>query len=482
MTDTLDTQIRMLVTELMDAAPQAPSVADIELLQARRSLDHEPSVVDDIGRRGSRKRGRHFRLAAAVAVVAVIVVVAGLLVLNGGGSPQSGRAGAQTGTWKLMDDQLKGTWQQNTKGGPPPGSLSCPTASTCYAMSGTYHSPSAEVPLLSLALYVSTDLGATWTAFRMPHGFVPTSDLACGAVSDCAAGGTHNGKPALLATTDGGHSFSIDPLPVGVGHLDTLSCTASGFCAGLAADSEALNVTPTHATFLSTNDGGKTFADAPILAGDSMQSLVCSSSLNCTAVGWNDVLGSNDITAGLAARTTDGGQTWTAGALPAGLGVSYLSQLACRGCGELSSQRHHCDFCRQPPSAALPQIDPIGAAAGGDLAHHPLQCAGPSGSCHLPSRIRLSDPARIQDSSGRATGRYLWGTHSKDLFHQRYRFDHRRRTDLDARCVADQRARTDGFRPVLSHKERMLGGRQRGCSPTRRRDTLRSLHGCARDH
>jgi photosystem II stability/assembly factor-like uncharacterized protein len=328
-TDTLDIQIRMLVTELMDAAPQAPSVADIDLLLARRSLDHDRSVVDDIGPRGSRRRSRHFRLAAAGAVAAVIVVVAGLLVLNGGGAPPGGRTDAQTGTWKLMDDQLKGTWQQNTKGGPPPGSLSCPTTSTCYAMSGTYYSPSAGAPLLSLALYVSTDLGATWTAFRMPHGFAPTSDLACGAVSDCAAGGTYNGKPALLATTDGGHSFSINPLPVGAGHLDTLSCTSSGFCAGLAADSEALNVTPTHATFLSTNDGGKTFTDAPILADDSMQSLACSSSLDCTAVGWNDALGSNDITAGVAARTTDGGQTWTAGALPAGFGISYLSQLAC---------------------------------------------------------------------------------------------------------------------------------------------------------
>jgi hypothetical protein len=46
-TDTLDTQIRILVTELMDSAPQAPSITDIELLQARRSIDIEgPSSID----------------------------------------------------------------------------------------------------------------------------------------------------------------------------------------------------------------------------------------------------------------------------------------------------------------------------------------------------------------------------------------------------------------------------------------------------
>jgi hypothetical protein len=114
-----------------------------------------------------------------------------------------------------------------------------------------------------------------------------------------------------------------------VGHLDTLSCPSSGFCAGLAAASEFLQAGATHATFLSTSDGGRTFSDAPILAGDSMQSLSCSSSLDCTAVGWSDGLGLNDSTAGVAARTTDGGRKWEAGALPAGLGINGLSQLSC---------------------------------------------------------------------------------------------------------------------------------------------------------
>jgi hypothetical protein len=57
-TDILDTQIRMLVTELMGAAPQAPSITDIELLQARRSTDLEGSVINraDSGRQRRRAR------------------------------------------------------------------------------------------------------------------------------------------------------------------------------------------------------------------------------------------------------------------------------------------------------------------------------------------------------------------------------------------------------------------------------------------
>ena len=58
MTDILDSQIRILVTELMDSAPQAPSITDIELLQARRSNDLERPVVDKSDPHQQRRRAR----------------------------------------------------------------------------------------------------------------------------------------------------------------------------------------------------------------------------------------------------------------------------------------------------------------------------------------------------------------------------------------------------------------------------------------
>ena len=290
----------------------------------------------------------HLRPVAASAVISAIVIIAGALVLVGGsnapngpttperqagrplsGGAQGGTGHVLTGTWKLMDDTLSGTWQQNTTGGPPPGYLSCPSPSICYARGGQYASADAGASLLSESLYVSTDVGVTWTRFAMPQGFDPTSPLACGGRSDCVVGGTDNGQPVLVTTNDGGQTFGVTPLPAGVGHLDTLSCPSAEFCAGLAAPSEQLAIGATDATFLSTSDGGKTFSDSPILSGDSMESLNCSSSTDCTAVGWNDTLTPNDPTAGVTARTTDGGRTWSAGALPGGFGISYLSQLSC---------------------------------------------------------------------------------------------------------------------------------------------------------
>jgi photosystem II stability/assembly factor-like uncharacterized protein len=254
---------------------------------------------------------------------------------------------------------LSGTWQQNTTGGPPPGYLSCPGPSTCYAMSGLYASPKAGSPLLAESLYVSTDVGATWTQLSMPQGFAPTSPLACGAVSDCAAGGTDNGRPVLVTTDDGGHTFVTTPLPDGVGHLDTLSCPTSEFCAGLAASSEFLAVGATKATFLSTSDGGKTFSDSSILSGDSMVSLTCSTSTDCTAAGRGDALGPNDATSGVVAKTTDGGQKWIAGMLPAGFGISSFSQLSCADALHCSVNGLINIAVQNPPQcASIPQRQP----------------------------------------------------------------------------------------------------------------------------
>ena len=262
MSSSLDTEIRLVVTALVESAPPAPSLAEIEAREAqfassRREGDEEPW--------SSKPNRARTRRVAIVFAIAACVVIAGSLVLAGRGVDHGGPVRAQAGTWKLMDDQLSGTWQQNPKGGPPPGYLRCPTTSVCYVMSGTYKSVRAGAHLFAESLYVTTNLGKSWARLPMPQGFDPTSELACGSSSMCAAGGTDDGTPVLLTTNDGGHTFEMTPLPAGVGHLDALTCVSAQSCAGLAALSEALNITTTDATLLSTNDGGRTFQDAQSL-------------------------------------------------------------------------------------------------------------------------------------------------------------------------------------------------------------------------
>jgi hypothetical protein len=53
--------------------------------------------------------------------------------------------------------------------------------------------------------------------------------------------------------------------------------------------------------------GGSGFVDHPILPGDSMQALACSSDLDGVAVGTSEALGPDDLTAGVVAVTDNGG-------------------------------------------------------------------------------------------------------------------------------------------------------------------------------
>ena len=64
-----------------------------------------------------------------------------------------------------MDDNVSGTWQQNDQG-PPPGYLTCPDASTCFDMSGSYASDSASAAT-SESVYSSNDFGSTWTVYPL---------------------------------------------------------------------------------------------------------------------------------------------------------------------------------------------------------------------------------------------------------------------------------------------------------------------------
>ncbi len=284
--------------------------------------------------------------AAAAAVVVLLAALAGVGVIGGNGAlsrpfttawrrarlfvhASSRASSARHGTWRLVDALLTGTWQQNDYG-PPPGLFSCSPDGTCYVLAGKYPSAMAGAPLLSETLYVTTDEGATWSALPLPSGLVPRTPLECSGPQWCATGGTYDGQPVLAATTDGGHSFTIDPLPTSAGTLRTLSCPATMVCEGLAATSTQ-GTTPVDATLLATDDGGGTFKDEQILTGDSMVALACTSPTDCTVVGMTDAsMGDVVVTAGVSAVTSNQGRTWAAGSFPTGFGIDRgLTSLSC---------------------------------------------------------------------------------------------------------------------------------------------------------
>jgi hypothetical protein len=240
---------------------------------------------------------------------------------------------APKGTWSLVSYITDEGWQQNTTG-PEPGHLTCPTASTCYVLGD--NSTSDSGPAIMDSFYVSNDGALSWSVLPVPQGVDFTTPLACATAQSCAAGATYNGQPVYVSTSNGGHSFTIDPLPAADGTLYALDCPSLNLCAGLGAANADGNNVPVDATFVSTTTNGASFSDTPFSAGESMTSLACPTASNCVAVGTTDVQNADGSVSGISASTNNGGQNWTNGALPLGFGIAdYPSQLSC-------SDAEHC--------------------------------------------------------------------------------------------------------------------------------------------
>jgi hypothetical protein len=226
-------------------------------------------------------------------------------------------------------------WQQNTTG-PEPGNLTCPTASTCYVTGD--NATSSFGPANYDSLYVSNDGALSWSVLPVPTGVDFTTPLSCASAQSCGAGATFNKQPVYISTSDGGHSFTIDPLPASYGTLYSLDCTSSNFCAGLVATSVNVNDAPFDATFLSTTNDGLSFADAALPTGQSMDSLACPTSADCVVVGTSDAHGADALFNGVVAQTSNGGESWTSGALPLGFGIANdPAQISC-------SDAQHCSI------------------------------------------------------------------------------------------------------------------------------------------
>lgn len=319
------------------------SIPDPDLLVAR-SITNAMTPHHTSASRKIRAAARQRPIAAALLVaasLAVIVAISVTVLSSGSGltapvhtawkaaRPLPGsvtHVTAPAGTFVLADYITTASWQQNVTG-PEPGYLTCPTSLTCYVTGDSTVSSSGPVVLETL--YISTDGALDWSVLPLPAGVDFTTPFTCSSADVCAAGATDKNQPVLISTVDGGHSFTISPLPSADGKLYSLSCPSSDFCAGLAGTSVDANLTPIDATFLSTTNDGLTFSDSPLPSGDSMESLDCPTATSCVAVGTSNALGINDWTSGVVATTTDGGQSWSSGALPEGFGVNYLSRLTC---------------------------------------------------------------------------------------------------------------------------------------------------------
>ena len=325
--DTLDQKIRSLVVQLIESAPPGPPLPDAGAVSRRRA-----------------RRRRHRSGLAGALVLAVTLIAVGLVVPA---LARPGRAPAEAVVapkWVLISD-VNLTWTEAP--GQAPGvpinlSLTCPSATTCYAAGpgGTQ---------------ITTDAGKTWRAL------VSGSSLAVGPVSclsarTCAVLGVGRSlQPLFLETTDSGRTWTSVAGPAGLsgdygwtdqdiypdGPID-LSCVTAASCVvtatngGADCSSPAVNCAPS-LVFVTTN-GGRTWSEGAPPPGYVPVKVRCFSGGKCISTG--------GARGGAAVYSSDDGVTWSLSSMPPGLGlVGALS------CSEATNCMAAADPEYAPPSA-----------------------------------------------------------------------------------------------------------------------------------
>ena len=228
------------------------------------------------------------------------------------------------------------TWRPETVNVTDPTNLTdiaCPDRHHCMAV-GTADGNGA----LSATVLVTSDGGRIWRSMDAPAGSTDLSAVTCSTVGDCLVLASNGTAYWSASTTDGGKVWQRNgTLPAGFSGPsavicpDTETCMTAGYVPGLPGrGTGAIAV---------TDDGGTTWAAATVPAGVGLlHSIACASTLYCLAVGTTSTT-LTDVAEGHGEMlaTTDGGNAWTAVTAPAGVddafGIACPSMSNCAAVG-----------------------------------------------------------------------------------------------------------------------------------------------------
>jgi len=237
-------------------------------------------------------------------------------------------------------------------------SLSCVTATTCLALSGTttggevvrttndgasWHDvtppKSSNFDLFvtcvsattcfmatETALYVSGNLGSTWTLATLPSAIaseITVESVACATTTRCFAVATFEFLPIILSSTNGGRTWGIGHKITGSDFWfsDEMACASSTRCVSMAETqnlfSSGFAEAPLEYAYANSTWAPRYEFGEQVYA---VVGLSCQSSGTCEAAA--------DVSNGpaVALTSSDGGLTWTSQSLP--LQVAYA--MTCR--------------------------------------------------------------------------------------------------------------------------------------------------------
>lgn len=256
--------------------------------------------------------------AARLGAVIVALMAVGATAACGSGSSRSPATSAPASTPAAS----LGPWQGKLTAATLPASVqmlrsvACVTARRCWAVGSTNATSSTPA---GAAMVVTTDGGATWSVQSLPPGLGYLSGIACASTRACTAVGqvglTDTGPGAIITTSDGGGSWALQTVPGGTTDVTAVACRRTGRCL-------ALGVVSGRVTTLTPSISGAWAAGGALGAPSSVATaLTCSDSTHCWATADQSVDVGHVI--GVIAATTNGGTSWILQHLPVGTGALH---------------------------------------------------------------------------------------------------------------------------------------------------------------
>lgn len=171
----------------------------------------------------------------------------------------------------VATDNAGASWHLQTNRTASLGSISCPDTDECVTVGGRG---------AFSVIGISTNGGTTWSWQAPPAKAVSELlSVSCGSASDCWIGGQGQN---ILATTDAGVTWSVEPIPSAVQDVYGLSCTTASDCTAAAYSNRG--------AILATTDGGISWTSQKVtsLADGPLLGVSCPASDQCWAVATAD--------------------------------------------------------------------------------------------------------------------------------------------------------------------------------------------------
>jgi photosystem II stability/assembly factor-like uncharacterized protein len=244
--------------------------------------------------------------------------------------------GVDQGLVLLMSDRKAWTVDHAPAGASDLVALSCVSPHFCMVVA-------SQGPAYWAAS--TTDGGVVWQHLGpLPGGLAGVSSLTCTTTATCLAAGNMPATPgkgaaAVAVTSDGGMTWTEATMPSGTGPLHGVVCPAPSECLTVGSRSTTtIGVAQGQGEVLASTDGGSTWTTgaAPAFVGDAFGA-ACPTASDCVVVGTGWTKADPPGPIGAVAATTDGGSSWFAASaryLPVGLAaVSCPSAVTCVAAG-----------------------------------------------------------------------------------------------------------------------------------------------------